>query len=264
MPDEEKNNKNQNNTFIVANLGMEIELTATAALIPVDRAILGEHEWPAVGRINSASDLQLILWARYLPIAKNSAETTVFNRIRHQISERKLLLDDHLIEQKDYKQIISQKLDRLQKFKSIPAFSELDDEQMQKLMERSAIKHYPAGATIIGADNCDQRVHYLYSGAARVVSRDVELYTVKRRGDILSELDAMHRSVRQYSVHAVEDTTCILTAVEIARPKGKERSDETLVKTLVRTNQMLRDRLELTTRQLMKAKAIIHKLSPKK
>ncbi len=260
MSSEKYYNKNQIDGFVDKDFGIEIELVSTADSGGGAEVSLGEHEWPPAERIDAASDLQLILWARYLPIANNSKETNLFNRIKRQILERKLLFDIQIADQKDYKKIISHKAGRVRKFKNIPAFSELDEDQLQKVMKQSEIKHYPAGATIIDKNSQDHRIHYLYDGKAKVVGNDIDLYTVKRRGDILGELNDMYRSRRNFSVHAVEDTTCIITIQNSERPQEKSKNNAVLIKTLMGTNQMLKDRLELTTQQLERARAAIQKL----
>ena len=102
MVTEEQNGIKKGPQLNIDDLGMEIELTLAKELGAKADACLGENEWPTMDRIENASDLQLILWARYLPIAGCADETRIFNRIRNQLIERKLLHDTLMVSQKDY------------------------------------------------------------------------------------------------------------------------------------------------------------------
>jgi len=109
----------------------------------------------------------------------------------------------------------------LEQFRRIPAFSQLDEEQIQAVVGLSKMRKYETGEVVIREGDFDHRVFFLVHGELSITHRGVEVNTIRRLGDVFGEMGIIDGSPRSATITAVAPSLCVAVDAAIL-----ERLDE--------------------------------------
>jgi CRP/FNR family cyclic AMP-dependent transcriptional regulator len=148
----------------------------------------------------------------------------------------------------------------LEKIKSIPFLNKFEEEDLQGILQYSAVRQYETGEFIIDENYFDNSIYFLISGSVRITKQGKELRILRRRGEIFGEMSAIDGSSRSASAYAIGDTMCLVTNMTHVKSFSEKDSlvfYSLLYKTFAET---LAERLRTTTEELVNAQAEIERL----
>ncbi|MCP4749008.1 MAG: cyclic nucleotide-binding domain-containing protein [Desulfobacteraceae bacterium] len=138
--------------------------------------------------------------------------------------------------------------------KKIPALESFEDQELNQLLEMSKIHKYKAGERIFEEGTYDTWMYFLMYGSIKIVKKDKEIATLKKKGEIFGEIGAIENSARSASAYAITDTVCLATDIfylEKQSQKDKQRLGYVLYRLLA---NILARRLRRTTNELVHSK----------
>lgn len=97
----------------------------------------------------------------------------------------------------------------LEQFRRIPAFSPLDEAQIQAVVQLSRMRKYAAGEIVIHEGEYDQQVFFLVQGELSIVHQGVQVGAIRRLGDVFGEMGIIDGSPRSATITAMKPTLCV-------------------------------------------------------
>ncbi|HEU20640.1 MAG TPA: cyclic nucleotide-binding domain-containing protein [Deltaproteobacteria bacterium] len=148
----------------------------------------------------------------------------------------------------------------LEKVKTIPFLNTFEEEDLQGILQYSALRHYEAGEFIIDENYYDNSIYFLISGSVRITRKGKEIRVLRRRGEIFGEMSIVDGSFLSSSAYAIVETTCLVTNMTHVKSFSEKDSlvfYSVLYKTFAET---LAERLRTAMQELANARAEIEEL----
>jgi len=148
----------------------------------------------------------------------------------------------------------------LEKVKTIPFLNTFEEEDLQGILQYSALRQYEAGEFIIDENYYDNSIYFLISGSVRITRKGKEIRVLRRRGEIFGEMSIIDGSFLSSSAYAIVETTCLVTNMTHVKSFSEKDSlvfYSVLYKTFAET---LAERLRTAMQELANARAEIEEL----
>lgn len=147
--------------------------------------------------------------------------------------------------------------------KDLPAFENLKDESIEKLIRFCKLRSYSSKEAIIEEGQTDKSVYLLISGCVSISKANSLITSLNQPGELFGEMSfiAEEPKPRSANVHSDEDTTCLafdgdyLERIDI---EGKEAFQASIYRMFA---QILANRLRITTQEYIKSKQEIETLN---
>lgn len=148
----------------------------------------------------------------------------------------------------------------LEKVKTIPFLNTFEQEDLQGILQYSALRQYEAGEFIIDENYYDNSIYFLISGSVRITKQGKEIRVLRRRGEIFGEMSIIDGSSRSASAYAIVETMCLVTNMSHVK-SFSEKDSLVFYSVLYKTfSETLAERLRATTEELVNARAEIESL----
>lgn len=148
----------------------------------------------------------------------------------------------------------------LEKVKTIPFLNTFEQEDLQGILQYSALRQYEAGEFIIDENYYDNSIYFLISGSVRITKQGKEIRVLRRRGEIFGEMSIIDGSSRSASAYAIVETMCLVTNMSHVK-SFSEKDSLVFYSVLYKTfSETLAERLRTTTEELVNARAEIESL----
>lgn len=148
----------------------------------------------------------------------------------------------------------------LEKVKTISFLNTFEQEDLQGILQYSALRQYEAGEFIIDENYYDNSIYFLISGSVRITKQGKEIRVLRRRGEIFGEMSIIDGSSRSASAYAIVETMCLVTNMSHVK-SFSEKDSLVFYSVLYKTfSETLAERLRTTTEELVNARAEIESL----
>ena len=101
----------------------------------------------------------------------------------------------------------------LEKVKTIPFLKTFEEEDLEGILQYSAIRQFESGEFVIDENYYDNSIYFLISGSVRITKQGKEIRVLRRRGEIFGEMSIIDGSSRSASAYAIGDTMCLVTNI---------------------------------------------------
>lgn len=145
--------------------------------------------------------------------------------------------------------------------KNLPAFQNLKDENIEKLIRFCKLRFYLTGEKIIEEGQADKSAYLLISGRVRITKDNSLITSLHKPGELFGEMGFIAEEPRSATVHADEETTCLafdgdyLEQIDI---EGKLAFQASVYRMFA---QILANRLRITTLEYVKTKQEVENLN---
>ncbi len=138
--------------------------------------------------------------------------------------------------------------------KELPAFENLKDENIEKLIRFCKLRSYSTGEKIVEEGQTDKSVYVLISGRVNIEKNNSPITSLHKPGELIGEMGFIAEEPRSATVLADEDTTCLafdgnyLDRIDI---DGRLAFQASIYRMFA---QILANRLRITTQEYVKTK----------
>jgi CRP-like cAMP-binding protein len=105
--------------------------------------------------------------------------------------------------------MLDNKVDLIEKIKTLPALQAFGDKDLKELLRISKIVRYDPGELIVDESSYDGWIYYLIAGRVRIMKKGTELVVLQRTGDVFGEVGGMGSGELSVSVYALDESTCL-------------------------------------------------------
>jgi CRP/FNR family transcriptional regulator, cyclic AMP receptor protein len=149
---------------------------------------------------------------------------------------------------------LSDKVDIIEKIKTLPALEAFDEKDLKELLRISKIVRYDPGELIVDESSYDGWIYYLIAGRVRIVKKGNELVVLQRTGDVFGEVGGMGRGELSVSVFALDESTCL--KIDISTIDGLPSENRYVFRYVIFRGfaEVLAKRLRITTEKYLTLK----------